>query len=156
MGIERRLNRDIEITLSDPDADKYKDVESVEPTEELKPTDDLSVTFHGTIENRLPAKERKRILYYFRGEGFGITVANDGTLTRGKVAALMPLKVAKKTLRQIKRDKKLKSMFGERLTLYSVECVEFTDDGSPLAVYDNFAPVKIIHLNKRKRKEVAK
>lgn len=38
MGIERRLDKDIEITLTDPDAEKYKDVEPVDPTEELKPT----------------------------------------------------------------------------------------------------------------------
>lgn len=156
MGIERCLNRDVEITLTDPDADKHKGIGSVEPTEELKSTDDLYAQFYASFKNRLQPTGRKQILYYFRGEGFGITVANDGTPTQGKVAALMPLKVAKKILRQIKRDKKLKSMFGERLTLYSVECVEFTDDGSPLAVYDNFASVKIIHINKRKRKEVAK
>lgn len=156
MGIERRFNRDVEITLTDPDADKYNGVEPVEPMEELKPTDDLYAQFYASFESRLHPTGRKQILYFFRGEDFGVTVANDGTLTRGKMAAVMPLKIAKKILKKIKRDKKLKSMFGERLTLYSVEYDEFTDDGSPLAVYDNFAPVKIIHLNKRKRKEVAK
>lgn len=150
------LNREVGITLTVPDTDKYKGIEPVEPTEELKPTDDLYAQFYASFESRLHPTGRKQILYFFSGEDFCVTVANDGTLIRGNMPAVMPLKIAKKILKKIKRDKKLKSMFDERLTLYSVERVEFTNDGSPLAVYDNFSPVKIIHLNKPTRKKDAK
>lgn len=152
MGIERSLDRDVEITLTAPDAEKYKDGEPVEPTEGLKPTDDLSATFTAApIEaGMLCIGKRERIVFYLLGENGGVVIQNGEITLGGKEAiGFDTRKEVDEVIKQIKHSKVLREKFGEWLILYEAEVIE----RGPMIVGHKTTPIKVIRLKRKTTKK---
>lgn len=150
MGIERHLDKDVEITLTAPDAEKYKDGEPVEPTEYLKPTDDLSATFTAVpIEAGTLCVGNGRTLYYLRGENGGVVIQTGKiTLDEKEAIGFDSRKEVDEVIKQIKHSKVLREKFGEWLILYEVEVIE----SCAMCFPHKTTPIKVIRLKRKTTK----
>lgn len=150
MGIRGCLNRDVEITLTDPDADKYNGVEPVEPTEELRPTDDLYATFTAApIKAGTLCPMDERLLYYLRGENGGVVIKNgEIALDKKEAIGFDTRKEVAEAIKEIKLSKGLREKFGEWLILYEVEVTE----SGAMVFSRKTTPIKVIRLKRKTAK----
>ena len=148
MGIERRLNRDVEITLTDPNAGQY---ESTEPAADIFP----DVTYSGaTLSADMRVKVSTTKAYYLKSlYGFVNIKDRNISLSADRAFAFLSRRDVFKAINEIKNSKELRSTFGEWLILF---CFTLEDFGLVGRVLDVPRPIKIIRLNKQKTRKSAK